>query len=181
MDKKIKVLGIAGSLRKGSYNKGLMRAAVEVAPENMEIEVYDIKDIPLYNQDMEANMPEVIKEFKKKIVESDAILIATPEYNYSIPGVLKNALDWGSRPYGNDSWEGKPVAIMGATPSGFGTMRSQNHLRGAFVFFNMHPINHPEVYISFANKKCDENGNLHDDESKEKIKGREFWLYLSKV
>lgn len=115
MDRQITILGFAGSLRKGSYNKALLRAALELSPEDAKIEIFDLEGIPPYNMDMENRMPETVKEFKAKIRAADAILIATPEHNYSVPGVLKNAIDWASRPYGDNSFEGKPVGIMSAS------------------------------------------------------------------
>jgi chromate reductase, NAD(P)H dehydrogenase (quinone) len=129
MSEKIKVLAFAGSLRKGSFNKALIRAAVELAPENIAIEIFDLEGIPSFNQEFEANPPPRIKELKDKIREADALLIATPEYNYSIPGVLKNALDCASRPRLGTPLEGKPVAIMSASTGRFGGARAQYHLR----------------------------------------------------
>jgi len=167
---KISILGFAGSLRKGSYNKMALNAARKLAPYNAEIEVFDLEGIPLFNQDLEQNPPEKVKEFKKRIREADAILITTPEYNYSIPGVLKNAIDWASRPYGDNAFDGKPVAVMGASIGMLGTARAQYHLRQCFVFLNMYPINSPEVMITFADEKFDENGNLKDEETKGFIK-----------
>ena len=168
-EKKIRILGIAGSLRKDSYNKMLLKEVVRLAAPDSAIDIFDIKKIPLYNQDLEENLPQAVINLKKRIKESDAILFVTPEYNYSIPGVLKNAIDWGSRPYIDNSWAGKPVAVMGASTSGFGTVRSQMHLRQCFVFLDMHPINRPELMISNAAEKFDENGNLTDDKIKSKI------------
>jgi len=111
----INILGFAGSLRKGSYNRSLLRAAAELVPKDARLEVFDLEGIPPFNQDLETQMPEKVKEFKAKIRATDAILMATPEYNYSIPGVLKNAIDWASRPPGDNSFAGKPVAIMSAS------------------------------------------------------------------
>ncbi|MBS3093364.1 NAD(P)H-dependent oxidoreductase [Candidatus Pacearchaeota archaeon] len=165
----IKVLGIAGSLREESFNKYLLKNAVDLCPDDVELEVFDIKDIPIYNQDEEMNPPEIIKIFKEKIKNADAILFATPEYNYSIPGVLKNAIDWASRPYGDNSWDGKPVAIMGASVAMTGTARAQYHLRQVFVYLNMFPLNRPEVMVPSAADKFDYEGNLNDEKSREKI------------
>ncbi len=166
MKEKIKILGIAGSLRKNSYNKALLRAAVELAPADAEIETFDIAGIPPYNQDQDNDQPESVKEFKRKIREADAILIATPEYNYSIPGVLKNAIDSASRPYGDNAFDCKPVAIMGASIGMIGTARAQYHLRQSFVFLNMYPINQPEVMVPYAQDKVDANGRLTDETAK---------------
>src|SRR5258706_258147 len=160
MDNELKILGIAGSLRKGSFNKAALRSAVSLTPSNVTLETFDISSFPLFNQDDEKNPPEVIRQFKEKIRASDAILFATPEYNYSIPGVLKNAIDWASRPYGDSAWDGKPVAIMGISPGRFGTARAQYHLRQVFVFLNMHPLNRPEVMLGSADDLFDAAGNL---------------------
>jgi chromate reductase len=170
MERKIKIIGIVGSLRKGSYNRSALRAAASLAPKNAVIEVAEIGDLPLFNQDFEQNLPEEVKEFKEKIKAADAILFVTPEYNYSVPGVLKNAIDWASRPYTDDSWQGKPVAIMSASTGMLGGARAQYHLRQMLVFLNMHPVNRPEVMIPNARDKFDEKGNLIDEIAKEKIK-----------
>jgi chromate reductase, NAD(P)H dehydrogenase (quinone) len=163
---KLKVLGFAGSLRLGSYNKALLRAAVDLVPEDVNIEIFDLEGIPPFNQDTEENMPEKVKEFKTRIREADAILISSPEYNYSVPGVLKNAIDWASRPYGDNPFDGKPVAIMSASVGMLGGARAQYHLRQIFVFLNMYPINRPEVIVPFAQDKFDANGKLLDDNTK---------------
>jgi len=168
--RKVRILGFAGSLRKGSYNKMLLNAATKLVPGDAELEVFDLEGTPLFNQDLEQSPPERVKLFKKKIKEVDAILIVTPEYNYSIPGVLKNAIDWASRPYGDNSFNGKPVAIMGASIGTLGTARAQYHLRQTFVFLNMYPVNDPEVMVGPAQEKFDKNGNLVDEYTKEKIR-----------
>jgi len=165
----VKILGIAGSLRIRSYNKGLLRSAIADKPKDVEIETFNIGKLPLFDEDLEGGQPREVQNLKNRIKEADAVLFVTPEYNYSIPGVLKNAIDWGSRPYIDNSWAGKPVAVMGASTSGFGTVRSQMHLRQCFVFLDMHPINRPELMISNAAEKFDENGNLTDDKIKSKI------------
>jgi chromate reductase, NAD(P)H dehydrogenase (quinone) len=170
MDRKIKILGFAGSLRKGSYNKALLRTARDLAPQDAEIEIFDLEGIPPYNQDLDNDMPARVREFKVKIKQADAILIATPEYNYSVPGVLKNAIDWASRPIGDNSWDGKPVAIMSASIGMIAGARAQYHLRQTFVFINMYPLNKPEVMVPFAADKVDSNGYLTDQKSREKIK-----------
>jgi len=169
MDEQIRILGFAGSLRRYSLNKALLRAAVQLAPKNVIIETFDLEGIPPFNQDLETQPPQRVKEFKAKIKEADAILIATPEYNYSIPGVLKNAIDWASRPYTDNAFEGKPVAMMGASTGMLGTARAQYHLRQSFVFLNMHPINRPEVFVPHAQEKFDENGNLKDEKTQQQI------------
>lgn len=167
---RLKILGIAGSLRKDSYNKALIRAAVELTPDEAEIEIFDIADVPLYNQDLEAARPPIVAELKNKIENADAILFATPEYNYSVPGVFKNAIDWASRPYGDNSWDGKPAAIMGASMGILGTARAQYHLRQVCVSLNLHLLNHPEVLVSSAKEKFDKDGKLIDEKTREKIR-----------
>lgn len=169
MSTPITILAIAGSLRKASYNRAALRVAQQLAPSDVKIDIFDLDGIPLFSQDAEAQVPARVTEFKAKIRAADAILIATPEYNYSIPGVLKNAIDWASRPYGDSVWEGKPVAIMGASPGRLGTARAQYHLRQCFVFLNMFPLNRPEVMISEADEHFDEQGNVTDKETKERI------------
>jgi chromate reductase len=166
MGNNLKILGFAGSLRKGSYNKSLLRSASQLLPPETSLEIFDLSEIPPYNQDLDNNMPPKIKEFKTKIRESDALLIATPEYNYSLPGVLKNAIDYASRPYGDNSFDDKPVAIMSASVGMIGGARAQYHLRQMFVFLNMHPVNVPEVIVTFASDKFDSEGNLLDDNTK---------------
>lgn len=171
MNQPIHILGFAGSLRKGSYNRALLQVAAQLVPEDARLEIFDIDGIPGFNQDLESNRPPKVTEFKAKIKTADAILIVTPEYNYSIPGVLKNAIDWASRPPTDNSWQGKPVAIMSASTGMLGGARAQYHLRQTFVFLDMYPINKPEVIITFANQKFDENGNLNDDKAKDLIRG----------
>ena len=170
MSEKIKILGFAGSLRKDSYNKALLRTALEVLPPGVELEIFDIEGIPPFNQDLEASQPQKVKDFKTKIRAADAILIATPEYNYSIPGVLKNAIDCASRPYGDNAFEGKPAAIMGASIGMLGTARAQYHLRQCCVFLQMHPLIDKEVMVPFASNVFDKDGKLTDDKTKSKLK-----------
>jgi chromate reductase, NAD(P)H dehydrogenase (quinone) len=170
MENNLKILGFAGSLRRDSYNKSLLRSASRLLPPQMSLEIFDLSEIPPYNQDLDSNMPPKVKEFKTKIRESDAILIATPEYNYSVPGVLKNAIDYASRPYGDNAFDDKPVAIMSASVGMIGGARAQYHLRQMFVFLNMHPVNFPEVIVTFASGKFDSEGNLLDDNTKKYLK-----------
>jgi chromate reductase len=167
---KIKILGFAGSLRKGSFNKALLRVAVESVPEDAVLEVFDLVGIPPYNQDLDTNMPAKVKEFKQEIRSADAILIASPEYNYSIPGVLKNAIDWASRPIGDNSWDGKPVAVMSASVGMLGGARAQYHLRQTFVYINMFPVNRPEVMVPFVQDKVDQNGEITDEKTRRKVR-----------
>ncbi len=170
MDKPIRILGIAGSLRRNSYNRLALKAAQQLAPEDAEIDICEIDGMPSFNEDEERQPPAKVVEFKRRIRAADAILFATPEYNYSIPGVLKNAIDCASRPYGDSAWNGKPVAIMGASVGSFGTARAQYHLRQVFVFLNMHPINQPEVMIASAAQNFDAAGNLTNETTKKLIR-----------
>ena len=172
----VKIFGFSGSLRKGSYNKSLLCAAVESLPKDVEIEIFSLEGIPTFNQDLEMDTPERVKEFKAKIQGADAILIATPEYNHSVSGVLKNTLDWASRPYGDNSFNGKPVAIMSASIGDLGGVRAQNHLRDILACLDTHMINKPRVYVAHANEKIDENGMVIDKETRERI--RELVLSL---
>ncbi len=167
---KIKILGFAGSLRKGSYNKALMRLAVELVPEDAEIEVFDLEGMPLYNQDLEKHPPKIVTEFKLKIKVADALLIATPEYNYSVSGVLKNAIDVASRPKEEKVFDNKPVAIMSASTGKFGGARAQYHLRQSFVFLNMHAIKDPQVMLAQADKNIDENGNITNQTTRQLVR-----------
>jgi chromate reductase len=169
MEKIVNILGFAGSLRKGSYNKALLRAALELVPKGAKLETFDLEGIPPFNQDLENQPPEKVKEFKAKIRAADAILIATPEANYTLPGVLTNAMNWASRPYGENAFDGKPVAVMGATIGMLGTARAQYHLRQSFVFLNMIPVNQPEVMVPFVQEKIDKDGNITDKKTQEKI------------
>jgi chromate reductase len=170
MSKPVKILGIAGSLRRDSYNRATLRAAIELAPDGASIETLELDGIPAFNQDDDQNPPAIVVELKKRIREADAILFVTPEYNYSVPGVLKNAIDWASRPYGDSAWNGKPAAIMGASVGAFGTARAQYHLRQMMVFLNMFPVNQPEVMIGNASERFDAQGNLTHDATKEFIR-----------
>jgi chromate reductase len=165
----ITILGIAGSLRKESWNKGALRAAQALCPPGAKIELYDLAGLPLFNQDEEKNANAAVADFKKAIRAADAILIATPEYNYGIPGVLKNAIDVASRPYGDNAWNGKPCAIMSAAMSMGGGVRAQYHLRQSFVFLNMDAVVQPEVAIGNAMQRFDAQGNLTDETSKKLI------------
>ncbi len=166
---KVRILGFAGSLRKKSFNKMLLKAAVEVAPEGVELEVFDLEGIPPFNQDLENEPHEKVKEFKTKIKAAEGILIVTPEYNYSVPGVLKNALDAASRPYGTNPFEGKPVAIMGASIGMLGTARAQYHLRQTLVFLNAFVLNRPEIMVPFAEQRFDASGRLTDQRTRDLI------------
>jgi chromate reductase len=164
----MRILGIGGTLRKGSYSKALLLEAQKLAPNDTVIEITEIGDFPLYNPDIP--MPDKVQEFKTKIKDSDAILFSTAEYNYSVPGALKNAIDWGSRPYGNNSFDNKPAAIMSESIGTNAGSKAQYHLRQMMVYLNVHVLNKPEVMVPMVKDKFDEQGNLTDEHTKEKIK-----------
>jgi chromate reductase len=170
MSKPVRILGIAGSLRRESYNGAALRAAAQLVPQNAILDIFKLDGIPGFSQDEELNPPAKVVELKRRIREADAVLFVTPEYNYSVPGVLKNAIDWASRPYGDSAWNGKPAAIMGASIGAIGTARAQYHLRQIMVFLNMFPINQPEVMIGHAAERFDKDGKLTDEKTKEFIR-----------
>ena len=146
----MKILGISGGNRKGSFNTALLKAAKELLPENTELEIFDVSKFPLYSQDLEATLPSEVNTFKKKIKSADAILFATPEHNFSISATLKNALEWGNRPSDDNSWDGKPAAIISASTGPRGGARAQLHLRQIMVDLNIYPINEPALYLARA-------------------------------
>jgi chromate reductase, NAD(P)H dehydrogenase (quinone) len=159
----IKIFGICGSVRTGSFNMKLLQKAGELLPEGCSLDIFDrLEEIPAFNQDKEGNPPDAVVDLKRRIRAADAVLFATPEYNYSVPGVLKNAIDWASRPYGDSAWQGKTAAIIGASVGRLGTIRAQNHLRHMFVFLNMHAVNQPEVLVNYS-ESFDEHGALTND------------------
>jgi chromate reductase len=166
----VHVLGLCGSLRQGSYNRMALNAAAELLPNGMTMEIFGALDgIPPYNEDIkQQGFPLPVQTLRDKIAAADALLIVTPEYNYSIPGVLKNAIDWASRPP-NQPFDGKPIAIMGASPGMLGTARAQYHLRQCFVFLNGLVLNRPEVMIAQANTRFDEQGRLTDEATRKFI------------
>jgi chromate reductase len=166
----VRILGIAGSLRKASYNRSALRAAAGLLPEGATMDTFEIDGLPGFSEDLEQNPPEKVVDLKRRIRAADAVLFVTPEYNYSIPGVLKNAIDWASRPYGDSAWDGKPAAIMGASIGTMGTARAQYHLRQMMVFLNMFPVNQPEVMIANASQRFDEQGNLTDEKTREFVR-----------
>jgi chromate reductase len=168
----MRVAGICGSLREGSLNKGLLRAALELAPVGMEISVYTrLADIPSYNDDVfQKGDPEPVADLKKFIGDADAILISTPEYNYGVPGVLKNAIDWASRPAGKSALNHKPAAIMGCSPGLGGTIRAQHALRQSFVFTETHVMSQPEIKIPSAAPLFDASAKLTDETTRQYVK-----------
>lgn len=166
----VRVLGLCGSLRKKSYNAMALGVAQQLCPEGMTLDRGEIGDIPLFDQDvLDAGPPQSVVRLREQCAAADAILFVTPEYNYSIPGVLKNAIDWASRPP-NVPLLGKPCAIMGASPGAFGTARAQYHLRQVCVFLDMKALNKPEVFIAEAHHKFNEQGGLTDEKTRSKIR-----------
>lgn len=166
----IRLLGICGSLRKGSFNRRLLQAAREELPEGARLDLADIGAVPIYDGDVEsAGFPASVLRLKEQIRAADALVIATPEYNYSVPGALKNALDWCSRPPQENPFRGKPLAIMGASQGLLGTVRAQYHLRQIAVSLDMHVLNRPEVMLGQAEAKFDAQGRLSDDKARELV------------
>jgi chromate reductase, NAD(P)H dehydrogenase (quinone) len=163
----INILGFSGSLRKGSYNRMLLKNCLDLLPPETALDIFSLEGIPAFNQDLEKTPPSIVADFKQKIAAADAILIVTPEHNYSVPGVLKNAIDWASRPYGDNSFKGKNVAVMSASTGMLGGARAQYHLRQSFVFLEMVAVNKPEVFITFAPQKFDASGRLIDETARE--------------
>lgn len=169
----IQLVGLSGSLRKGSYNTLLLKAAAQLLPTDVSMEITSIADIPLYNADLDlpavTQRPEVVEHFRKMLADADGILISSPEYNYSIPGGLKNAIDWASR--GEDSpLLRKPIAVMGATTGLWGTTRMQMSFHNVFLFLDMKPVYKPEVLVAQAEKKFDKEGNLIDETAKKLVR-----------
>lgn len=166
---KIEILGIVGSLRKDSYNRNALKAAQKLVPDGARLNLIELRGIPVFDQDNESVLPAAVIEFKRRIQVADAILFATPEYNYSVPGPLKNAIDWASRPHGESAWQGKPAAMMGASPGNLGSARAQYHLRQILVALDMPVVDDPEVMIGNAAQKFDQDGTLTDEPTKQRI------------
>jgi chromate reductase len=164
-------LGIAGSLRRASFNRGLIRAAMDIAPSGTRVAAYDLADLPMFNADVEAaGDPPAVARFKQHIDSADALLIATPEYNHCVPGVLKNAIDWASRPARQSVLTDKPVAVMGASTGRGGTARAQAHLRDGLAYTNGLVLPLPEVLVDLAGRKFDDEGNLTDEETRQQVR-----------
>lgn len=162
---------IVGSLRKDSINKKLARAVSALGGDLFKFSFVPIDDIPPYNQDNEMAPPAAVTALKEAVAGADAVLLVTPEYNRSIPGVLKNVLDWGSRPYGKNSWSGKPAMIMGASIGAVGTAVAQGHLRSVISFLRMPIIPHPEVYIAFKPDVYADDGTITDESTRAFLRG----------
>ncbi|HTZ61585.1 MAG TPA: NAD(P)H-dependent oxidoreductase [Thermoplasmata archaeon] len=157
------IAGIPGSLRKNAFSTSLLRAAVELAPPDTEIEILDISGFPVFNQDQEAAPPPAVVAFKERVRAADAVLFSINEHNYSLSAAEKNAIDWASRPTGSNAWDRKPAGLMSASIGTMGGVRAQLDLRHAMVFLNMFPINKPEVIVPFANQKIDASGRVTDE------------------
>ncbi len=167
-DTPIRILGVAGSLRAASYNRSLLRAAQALAPADMTIEVFDLHPVPLYDGDVEAaGDPPGVAAFKTALRAADGVLFATPEYNHGVPGVMKNAVDWASRPPRGAALDAKPVGIIGASPGATGSARGQSQLRQAFEFTNSYCMPQPEVLVFRAHEKIDADGNLTDQPTRD--------------
>lgn len=167
------VAAFSGSLRKESYTTKLVKSFQKLAPEAVTVEIIDISKLPLINEDLEANLPQAVEDLYASIERANAILLATPEYNRSYSPVLKNALDWGSRPSGKNKWRKKPVAVIGCTPYTLGAFGAQHHLRQVLAYLDMPPLQQPEFYLSKVADKFNAKGDLTDEETQKKI--NELW------
>jgi len=162
-----RVAVVVGSLRKDSLNRKMAKALAAAAPPSLSLEVVEIGQLPLYNQDDDASPPPASVAFKEKIAGADAVLFVTPEYNRSVPGVLKNAIDVGSRPYGKSVWSGKPGGVISVSPGAIGAFGANHHLRQSLVFLNVPAMQQPEAYIGGADKMFDASGKLTNDSTRE--------------
>ncbi|ACU03169.1 NADPH-dependent FMN reductase [Pedobacter heparinus] len=165
----IKIAAFSGSLRKDSYTTKLIKAFKHLSPDGVTVEIIDISQLPLLNQDLEADLPTAVRDLHQSIENADAIILATPEYNRSYSPVLKNALDWGSRPQGQNKWDKKPAVVLGCTPYNLGAFGAVQHLRQVLVYLNMQPVQQPEFYLAGAADKFDGQGNLIDEQTKKLI------------
>ncbi len=170
-DSTIRILGISGSLRQYSFNRGLLRAAQEVAPGGVEIDVFDLSDVPLYNEDLNAaGPPQPVAALQTAVHDADALLIATPEYNTSMSGVLKNAIDWASRPFPNHGLRDKPLALMGASPGRFGTARAQSDVRSVLTALGCYVLPKPRLQVGAAGEKFSVEGDLEDESVRQQVR-----------
>lgn len=180
-----RVAVVVGSLRRGSWNRALARAVISLAPADLSFEFAEIGELPLYSQDYDADFPEVAKRFKQSIEAADALLFVTPEYNRSIPGVLKNALDWGSRPWGANSWAGKPGAVLGTSPGATGTALSQQHLRNVLAYLDVATLGQPEMFIKHDPTRIDDEGKIVNEDTRKFLQGfvdrYAAWVRLNKA
>ncbi len=162
-----KIAVFVGSLRKESFNRKMAKALMTLAPHSLNLEIVEIGGLPLYNQDLEDNPPAAWVEFRERMQKFDGVLFVTPEYNRSVPGGLKNAIDVGSRPYGKSVWDGKPGAVVSVSPGAIGGFGANHHLRQSLVFLNMPALQQPEAYIGNAANLFDESGNLVNESTRE--------------
>jgi chromate reductase len=165
----IKVAAFSGSLRKESFTTKLVKAFQQLSPADVSTELIDISTLPLMNEDLEANLPQTVKDLHTAIDRADAVLLATPEYNRSYTPSLKNALDWGSRPAGKNKWKGKPVAIVGCSPYALGAFGAVHHLRQVLVYLDMPALQQPEFYLASVAEKFDAEGKLTDADTRNRI------------
>jgi chromate reductase len=176
-----KIIGISGSLRKESYSTKLLKAFKQQAPDGYELELVDISQLPMFNEDLEKPELPAVADFKNTVKAADAVLLATPEYNRSFSPAIKNALDWGSRPIvktGERSWNGKPVGVLGSSPYVTGGFGAVHQLRQVLVFIDLIPLQQPEFYLNYVAEKFDDNGNLIDESTQERIE--QFWAAFAK-
>ncbi|WP_342336220.1 NAD(P)H-dependent oxidoreductase [Burkholderia pseudomallei] len=162
---------IVGSLRRESFNRALANAVASLSPADLSFEPLDIGSLPLYSQDYDADFPDVAKHFKQTIEAAQGLLFVTPEYNRSMPGVLKNALDWGSRPWGSNSWSGKPAAVLGTSPGATGTALAQQHLRNVLAYLDVPTLGQPEMFIKHDASKIDAQGNIVNEDTRKFLQG----------
>lgn len=174
---------LIGSLSTRSINRKLANALTRLAPDGLEMKEIAIGDLPLYNRDFDGAYPDVAKSFKQAVVDADAILFVTPEYNRSIPGSLKNAIDWASRPYGQNAFSRKPTAIIGTSPGKIGTAVGQQHLRSILAYCNAPLMNSPEAYIQFTDGLVTDDGKVTKDDTAEFLRNfmEEFHVFISRV
>ncbi|ACC73267.1 NADPH-dependent FMN reductase [Paraburkholderia phymatum] len=157
---------VVGSLRRDSTNRQLAKALISLSPSDFSFELLDIGSLPLYSQDYDDDFPEVARNFKQRIQAANGLLFVTPEYNRSMPGVLKNALDWGSRPWGHSVWGGKPGAVIGTSPGATGTALAQQHLRNVLAYLDVATLGQPEMFIKHTAGQIDETGNITNDDTR---------------
>ncbi|WP_321925891.1 NADPH-dependent FMN reductase [Paraburkholderia guartelaensis] len=166
-----KIAVVVGSLRKDSFNRQLAHAVISLAPAEFTFQYLDIGVLPLYSQEYDADYPEVARRFKQQIEAVDALLFVTPEYNRSIPGGLKNALDWGSRPWGTNSWRGKPGAVLGTSVGATGTALSQQHLRNVLAYLDVPLLGQPEMFIKHDASRINEKGEIVSEDTRKFLQG----------
>ncbi|MEO6731978.1 MAG: NAD(P)H-dependent oxidoreductase [Ferruginibacter sp.] len=167
------IIAFSGSLRKESYTTKLIKAFQKSVPDGITVDIIDIGNLPLINEDLENDLPKTVKDLHEKIKGADAILFATPEYNRSYSPVLKNAIDWGSRPEGKNMWDAKPAAVIGCSPYSLGGFGAVNHLRQVMLYVNLYTIQQPEFYVAEIANKMDAEGNINDSKTQKFID--DFW------